>query len=245
MEDLIMNDSVSGSADKIRYNYKFIFENGEEREFNIVLDSVFLNIIRAENKVTPVWTKLNCFKCPICTLDDRQQEYCPVAVNIADVIDAFKKFVSSESVEVIVTADARRYVKKVSLQQGVSSLIGIYMVTSGCPILEKLKPMVRFHLPFATVEETIYRSISMYLLAQYFLHRHGDQPDWELNKLADAYKTVKIVNDSFCKRLGTIGGKDAHLSAVVSLDAFAEGVNFSIDSKMVDDLDYLFEGYIK
>ena len=36
-----------------------------------------------------------------------------------------------------------------------------------------------------------------------------------------------------------------NLSAVVSLDAFAEGVNFSIDSKMVDDLDYLFEGYIK
>jgi len=48
------------------------------------------------------------------------------------------------------------------------------------PIFEKLKPMVRFHLPFASIEETKYRAISMYLLAQYFLYQQGSQPDWDL-----------------------------------------------------------------
>ena len=33
--------------------------------------------------------------------------------------------------------------------------------------MESLKPMVRFHLPFATVEETVFRSVSTYLLSQY------------------------------------------------------------------------------
>jgi hypothetical protein len=105
--------------------------------------------------------------------------------------------------------------------------------------------MVRFHLPFATIEETKYRAISMYLLAQYFLYQHGSQPDWDLKKLAEAYENVRIVNESFCKRLRTIKGKDANLNALVVLDIFADSVNFSIDSRMVDDLDYLFKGYIK
>ena len=55
----------------------------------------------------------------------------------------------------------------------VFSLIGIYMVTSGCPIMDKLRPMARFHLPFASTEETIYRAISTYLLGQYFLEQKG------------------------------------------------------------------------
>jgi len=105
--------------------------------------------------------------------------------------------------------------------------------------------MVRFHLPFATTEETMYRAISMYVLSQYFLYRHGSQPDWDLKKLTEVYENVRIVNESFCKRLRAIEAKDANLNAIVLLDVFAEGVNFSIDSRMVDDLDYLFEGYIK
>jgi len=240
-----MNDDRRSFTGKRTYNYKFIFDNGGEKEFNIELDSVSLNIIQTGDKACPEWTKLDYFKCPNCTLDERQHESCPVAVNIVDVIDSFSNFVSSEPVEVIVTADDRKYIKKVTLQQGVSSLIGIYMVTSGCPIFEKLKPMVRFHLPFATIEETKYRAISMYLLAQYFLYQHGSQPDWDLKKLAEAYENVRVVNESFCKRLRAIEAKDANLNAIVLLDVFAEGVNFSIDSRMVDDLDYLFEGYIK
>jgi hypothetical protein len=230
---------------KITYNYKFIFKNRVEREFNIELDSVTLNLMQTRNEACPEWTKLSCFKCPNCILDERQYEFCPIAVSMVDVIDYFSNFVSYESVEVIVTAEERKYIKSVSLQHGVSSLIGIYMVTSGCPILEKLKPMVRFHLTFASIEETKYRAISMYLLAQYFLYQQGSQPDWDLKKLAQAYENVRIVNESFCKRLRTIKGKDANLNALVVLDIFADSVNFSIDSRMVNDLDYLFKGYLK
>jgi hypothetical protein len=240
-----MNDCGCSSADKITFNYKFIFKSGAEREFNIELDSVTLNIIKTRDKASPEWTKLSCFKCPNCTLDECQYEFCPIAVNMADIIDYYSNFVSYEPVDVIVTAQERKYIQRVTLQHGVSSLIGIYMVTSGCPILEKLKPMVRFHLPFATIEETKYRAISMYLLAQYFLYQHGSQPDWDLKKLAEAYENIRVVNENFCKRLRTIEGKDATLNAVVVLDVFAAGVNFSIDSRMVDDLDYLFKGYLR
>jgi heterodisulfide reductase subunit C len=239
-----MNKDVHSSAGKVTYNYKFIFKNGAQREFNIELDGVTLNLIQTIDKARPEWTKLSCFKCPNCTLND-QYEFCPVAVNMEDIIDYFRNFASHEPVEVIVATPERNYIKRVPLQHGVSSLIGIYMVTSGCPVFEKLKPMVRFHLPFATIEETKYRAISMYLLGQYFLYQQGSQPDWDLKKLAQAYENVRIVNESFCKRLRTIEGKDATLNALIVLDIFADSVNFSIDSHMVDDLDYLFRGYLK
>ncbi len=239
-----MDDFLRSSADKIKYNYKFIFKSGEEAEFNIELDRFSLNIIQTGEKYCPEWTKLNRCKCPNCTLNERKNKFCPIAVNLEDIIDYFSIFVSSEPVEVIVTANERTYLKKVTLQQGVSSLIGIYMVTSGCPVMEKLKPMVRFHLPFATMEETIYRAISMFLVSQYFSYRHGGKAEWDLKKLTEAYENVKIVNKSFLKRLKTIDTKDSNLMAVVVLDYFAKIVNFSIDSKMVDDLYYLFEGYI-
>jgi hypothetical protein len=240
-----MKDGRLNSAGKLTYLYKFIFKNKVKREFKIELDSVTLNLIKTGNKSCPEWTKLNCFKCPNCVLDERQYEFCPIAVNMADVINYFSNFISYELVEVIVIAPERKYTKRVSLQHGVSSLIGIYMVTSGCPVMEKLKPMVRFHLPFASIEETKYRAISMYLLAQYFLHQHGGQPDWDLKKLAETYENVSLVNESFCKRLRTIKGKDANLNALIVLDIFAGSVNFSIDNQMADDLEYLFKGYLK
>ena len=239
-----MADRAPSSADNIKYNYKFIFKSGEEQEFKIELDRFSLNLIQTGDPYCPKWTKLNCCKCPNCTLDERQHEFCPIAVNLEDIIDYFSIFRSSEPVEVIVTTNERKYLKEVTLQQGVSSLLGIYMVTSGCPVMEKLKPMVRFHLPFATLEETMYRAISMYLVSQYFLYRHGGYAELNLEKLSQAYENVKKVNESFLKRLQTIDTKDSNLKAVVVLDHFAKGVNFSIDSKMIDDLYYLFEGYI-
>ena len=40
--------------------------------------------------------------------------------------------------------------------------------------------MARFHLPLASSAETIYRSVSMYFMAQYFLAKEGKEPDLEL-----------------------------------------------------------------
>jgi len=72
-----MNDGGLSSAGKITYSYKFIFKNGVEREFNIELDSVTLNLIKTGDKACPEWTKLSCFKCPDCILDERQYGFCP------------------------------------------------------------------------------------------------------------------------------------------------------------------------
>jgi hypothetical protein len=144
----------------------------------------------------------------------------------------------------IATAE-RQYVKECSLQEGMSSLIGIYMVTSGCPVMAKLKPMVRYHLPFSTLDETRYRAISMYLLAQYFLARKGRAPDWALQRLVQFYEEVSTVNKHFFQRLTQIRVEDASLNALIRLDAFASTIAFTIDEHLLDELEQLFKAHFE
>ena len=47
-----------------------------------------------------------------------------------------------------------------------SSVLGLIMATAGCPWTDRFRPMARFHLPFASEAETVYRSVCMFLLAR-------------------------------------------------------------------------------
>ncbi len=233
------------SDDIITYKYKFRFDDGIEKEFDVKLDSKTLDLIESPKKTYPEWTKLNCSKCPNCPLDGQTHKFCPAAIALIDPVTFFKKLISYKEVDVSVDVGARRYAKRVSLQKGLSSLMGIYMATCGCPIMEKLKPMVRHHLPFATSDETRYRVISMYLLAQYFLHKQSKSPDWELKNLVKIYEEVIIVNKNFFKRLSDSIIQDASLNALVSLDSFAQFVSFSIDQDALHEIELLFKAYLR
>lgn len=233
---------MNNNNEIITYHYKFTLSNGVEREFNIKLDKN-LNLITARKKSYPEWTKLKDFKCPHCPLDENGHEFCPITVNLVDIVDFFRDASSYEEVGILIETEERGYVKHTTLQDGISSLVGIYMVTSGCPILEKLKPMVRYHLPFSTLEETKYRAISMYLLAQYFLYKRGKKPDWELKNLVKIYDDIQIVNKNFCEKLSNLKINDASLNALVKLDCFASYVSFSIEINMLDGIELLFNPY--
>lgn len=183
-----MDDDIDNSDKIIVFNYKFIFGDGAEKEFNIKLDNKTLNLIQTVEGPYPEWTELKYHKCLNCPLEEQKHEFCPTALSFVDLIDFFRGSISYQEVDVSIEVEERRYIRHTSIQKGLSSLMGIYMVTSGCPILEKFKPMVRHHLPFATGRETAYRVISMYLLAQYFLYKRGERPDWELKNLVEAYQ---------------------------------------------------------
>jgi hypothetical protein len=207
------------------------------------VDAQTLNLIVPQKDSYPGWTALSFFQCPHCPLSEEQTPVCPIAGNLIDVILTFQESVSYEDVDISLETEVRTYSKHTSLQKGLSSLLGIYMVTSGCPKMEKLKPMVRYHLPFATQEETQYRIFSMYLLAQYFLHQRGQQPDWDLKELVQMYQDIKIVNKSFSQRLSQIQIEDASLNALAILDWFAEMLTFSVHKQELSEMESLFSAY--
>jgi len=227
------------SAKELAFKYYFMFEDGTRATYEIYLDRETLHL-KAEQKVRPsTWTKLEHHKCSNCPLNNREHTHCPLALNLSTVVPRFSKMFSYEKVNVLVETETRTYSKNTTLQSGLSSMLGIYMVTAGCPIMDRLRPMVRFHLPFATIEETVFRSVSTYLLGQYFEHKKGRQPDLTLKGLMDGYKQIQMVNHGMAGRMRSIVDKDANLNALVVLDVFAKELPFSIESSL-ENLEYLF-----
>ncbi|MBI2877774.1 MAG: hypothetical protein HYY20_12945 [Candidatus Tectomicrobia bacterium] len=238
-----MNDSAEDSGKTIIYRYKFAFDNGREKEFEIELDRKSLALVQPKREAYPQWVELKCLQCPICPLEEDKHRYCPIAENVVGIIEFFGDLISYERVYISIRNESRTYEKCTTLQKGVSSLLGIYMVTSGCPIMDKLRPMVCYHLPFATPGETRYRAMSMYLMAQYLLYKRGREPDWDLKKLVKIYDDIQVVNRSFCKRLANTKIKDATINALVILDNFANYVTLSINGKKLSEMEALFSPY--
>src|SRR5438874_617766 len=87
-------------------------------------------------------------------------------------------------------------------------------ILDGGPVLAPLRPMSRFHLPFASQEETVFRSVSTYLLGQFLRGVDGGAPDWSLAGLTAIYRDIGKVNRAFAARLRDAAPKDANVNAL-------------------------------
>jgi len=216
----------------IRIDYAYKFQNGAVKRFPLLLDGDTLGLILEKRPDPPLWALLTHKKCENCPLDERAHLYCPIALNFADIAEQFKDMISHEKVRVTVTTEERVFAKDTTIQHGLSPLVGIIMTTSGCPVMEYLKPMVRFHLPFASLEETIFRMVSMYLVVQYYRHQDGKETSLDLDGLAKVYAQVSIVNRDFANRLRDAAKKDANINALVNLDCFAAMIPLAAEDTM-------------
>jgi hypothetical protein len=224
----------------IFFNYYFIFGDGNKETFKIVLDKKTLKYIPDKKEKSSPWTKLEHHQCSNCPLKKEKSPECPLAINLSSAIPQFSERRSFDHVHVMVETAERTYSKDTTVQNALSAMMGIFMVTSDCPVMASLKPMVRFHLPFATVEETMFRAVTTYLLKQYYKFVNGEETDWNLKGLHTSYEKIQTVNRGMAQRMRSVVDKDANLNALVVLDVFAKELPFSIE-KSLRELEYLFE----
>lgn len=217
---------------EIRFVYIYKFRDGSTKHFDLRLDASTLLLNAKRPKDLPLWALLPFNKCAICPLSERDNIYCPISANLAGIVEEFKNFLSHERVSVTVACEERFYGKETTVQGGLSPLLGIIMTTSGCPIMEQLKPMVRFHLPFASLDETIFRGVTMYLTAQYFRHQDGKTSAWSLDGLGKIYSEVGQVNRDFANRMRAAAKKDANVNALVNLDVFAKMMALAVEDTL-------------
>lgn len=227
----------------INYRYAFAFADGTVKTFDIALDPETL-AIQNLTPTYPDWARLDYAPCERCPLDRTRTEYCPIAVNMTGLVDSFKNVVSYSEADIVVTTEDRIVFKRTAAQNGLYSILGIYMVTSGCPVLDRLRPMVRFHLPFASIDETVFRSAGMYLLAQYFRKKKGFSAEFEFEGLSKIYREIKRVNTGLHHRLRAASNEDANLNALANLDIFALTFHDSTENS-VGTLESIFQVYLK
>jgi hypothetical protein len=232
------------STGTIDIAYHFRCADGEKLDASLCirLDVLTLEAKRDGQQHAPDWTSLEVQQCSCCPLNRRAHTHCPAALAFVEILDEFGPLLSFTEVEVTIVTRERTVTSKTSVQRALSSLVGLSMATSGCPVLARFKPMARFHLPLATREETMFRSVGAYLIGQYFLKQRGQTPDMDLSGLRETYDLIHQVNVGLANRLRVIPAGDAHLNALVILDLFAHALPYSIDEGLAE-LEHMFKSF--
>ena len=228
----------------ISIRYLFKLPDNRKEIIDLRLDPLTLDLLNDVPKSMPSWTNLDFHQCSNCPLKVEDSSHCPVAAHFVKLMEPFGSLLSYDTVHVDIITGQRVVSKETSAQKGVSSLMGLIMATSGCPHTAFLKPMARFHLPFADAQETVYRATSMYLLAQYFLQKEGKEADLEMKGLMNIYTRIQIINEAMASRLRAISEKDVALNSLVILDAFAQTVPFVIEDSL-EEIRHLFATYLE
>jgi hypothetical protein len=226
------------------FKYSFKLAGGSEENFDFIVNAETLRLVIDTPKDPPSWINLEYHQCPNCPLDRKTIAHCPLAVNIAQVVERFSRVLSYENVHVKAIENNRITAQEKDAQMGDSSLIGLLIATSGGPFTDFLKPMVRFHLPFATEEETLWRATSTYLLAKYYLKKKGYNPEIELKGLSEIYENIGLVNVAIINRLQAATEKDSTLNALVVLDVFATSLSLEVEEFWAEN-EHIFMPFLK
>ncbi len=231
-------------TEQLKITYDFELNSGVAKKFDLVLNKETLALIREKTGNPPEWARLEFKQCSNCPLNTTLTPYCPIAANLAGIVQEFKDVTGPDKATVMVHVKERAYFKTCSILEGLSPLLGIVMATSGCPIMEPLKPMVRYHLPFASLDETVFRMISMFFIAQFIRSRSGKKPEWSLEGLSRIYEEVKKLNKDFGLRMRAAAKSDANIHALVKLNVFAVMMPIEAE-KMLKEITPSFSSYLK
>lgn len=223
--------------------YQFRMRDGKEDLISLCLDPVSLELIDANLPPAPPWTALTFKQCPNCPLSEADHPFCPLARHLVNLVNRFECLISYDWLHVEVKTVERFISQETTAQRALSSLMGLIFPTSGCPRTAFFKPMARFHLPFSSEDETIYRATSMYLLAQYFRQKNGQTADIALTGLNDIYAQMQEVNRAIASRLRSASSTDASVNALIILDMFAKTLPCVIRDS-VEELRHLFVPYL-
>lgn len=169
----------------------------------------------------PVWTRLDVFKCPGCTLAEKEVPLCPVAALLAEFGHDLANRDSFESVRVSVEEeDGREQVfRAVPLQQVVGELARLAVFQSACPIGRRIKPaMVRLR-PFPTQDE-ILKAFAIFFALRHETGKAGSEADGEHQEIVMA--SIHEVFEYLSKRLEHADGTgDAYLNGLVIIDSLS------------------------
>jgi hypothetical protein len=230
-------------SDTFTIEYEFTLAEKAKERFRLVFDAGTIELVRQEGLKPPRWTALGYEQCPHCPLTPETHPHCPVALNLVPVIAHFDQLMSFDKMTVKVISSERHVAQNTSAQEGLSSLMGLLIAGSSCPYTHFFKPMARFHLPFASKDETLWRAAATFLLACYFSSEGMKLDHMRLDGLVTIYDDVAKLNDAMVQRLRTASSKDSAVNALVHLDVFAKFLMPPLDDSLAQ-IKSIFEPFI-
>jgi len=226
-------------TDALRIDYRFDLPNGSRKQLKLSFSPTDFRLLNEVTADPPFWTELKFNQCGNCPLNSTKSPRCPAALQMVPAVDALKELVSFDTVGVTVIQAERTIHAETTAQQAMSSVLGLIMATAGCPWTDRLRPMARFHLPFASEAETLYRSVSMFLLAR---QQTGASDTAGFAGLHKLYANLHVVNRDMSRRLGAAARTDPARNAMALLDSYTTLLPAAIDSSL-EELKPLFDAW--
>ena len=205
--------------------YHFEMEDGLARAFEVAV-----NRSMTPRKGTATWTQLKHHKCSVCPLREQNFSHCPAAVDIEVVVTAFNDLLNHDDVHVVVSLPNGREVHRdCKPAEALSSLLGLILASSACPILSQLKGLALHHLPFASADESMSRFVGAYLIGQYHEAQQGRAASWDLDGLKSFLKQLASLNRDLIKRLEVASAHNPSLVGIRLL--LTQSVNMQQDTE--------------
>jgi len=189
----------------------------------------------------PDWTVLDFHQCPNCPLSTEEYSHCPVALDSYEILLGFADILSCKDVDIHVKTPEREYFKRTDAQTGLRALIGFVMASSTCPVLLPMRGMAYYHLPFASLDETVFRVTSSYLLRQYYAHKKNGTPiDLEFEGLKQNFKETQTLNFHFLERIRAASEADSNLNVLATLFTISSMLSLSLE-RHLKEIEHLFD----
>jgi hypothetical protein len=224
---------------ELSIRYRFDLPDGSKRHVDLNFAAADFRLSNPTPIDPPFWTELKFSQCANCPLSTAEYAHCPAALHMAPAVESLKALVSFDVVGVTVTQPERTVHAETTAQQAMSSVLGLIMATSGCPWTDRLRPMARFHLPFASEAETVYRSVCMFLLARELV---GVDDAHGFAQLTDLYENLHVVNRDMSRRLGAATRTDPARNAMALLDSYTTLLPAALESSL-QELKPLFDAW--
>ncbi|MEZ5543523.1 MAG: hypothetical protein R3F42_16030 [Pseudomonadota bacterium] len=220
-----MVDEETRPEQVVEIQYRISNADGQVQRYTIRLDRLTARLLNTPPANPPAWTRLNVCQCENCPLDVANHPHCPLALQVAHVVDDWASAFSFLTVDYSVTTQERQFSGNTEARRILGSLLGLIMATSDCPRMQFLRPLARFHLPLASPEETAFRALSAYLLEQYFLAPEKKSTE-TFDSFIERYTELQTVNIGLAARIKQASREDAVIDAMLGLDLLAHRVPF-------------------
>jgi hypothetical protein len=168
---------------------------------------------------------------------------CPAAVGLAPIVAAFHDTWSCETVEIAVATPSRLVTKQAGLQDALSGVVGLTLVTSGCPILMPLRPLALTAMPFCELHEMFAHIATLYAFGQMRRHQRGLPADCTFTGLTALAADVAAVYQGLLDRLEEVSHKDAVRNALLQQHCYMQYISPATLAERLARLDPLFSAY--
>ena len=195
--------------------YQIKSETGEQFSFDVQnhkdLEPRELN----SRSDLPDWVKLENYQCTICPFTSEKITFCPAAFELQDVIQQCSNCISHERVELSRLDKEGTVTTETDMQRALFAVIGEKVISSACSMLNSRQWSLDYYSILTTPENLFYRSISSYLMRQYFTSPGRRDPD--LKGHLDYLDEVIHIFNNLLQRIRGVSSQDASNNALGSI----------------------------